>query len=242
MTRYFVTIGLVVVVALAGCGDDSPTSGTGGDMGSVSLSTMALVAASKAEGDLEITRARFVLRDVKLHSKNQSKESEFLSGPFLLELDLSGTLNRITIGAVPAQRYDEVRFVVHKLDDDDERDQQVLENPLFSDFAGSERYSMIIEGRYDAGSGLESFVFRSDDNEEQRSPLIPPLDVDAGGAAVNLTFVMDTRQWFSDGQGGRLDPRDPGNTDAIEENIESSIDIFEDDDEDGREDDSEGDD
>jgi hypothetical protein len=43
--------------------------------------------------------------------------------------------------------------------------------------------------------------------------------------------------WFSDGSGGTLDPRDPADADQIEANIIASIEVFEDDDEDGEDDD-----
>ena len=96
---------------------------------------------------------------------------------------------------------------------------------------------MIIEGTVDTGEGPEAFVYRSRDNDEQRASILPNLVLSEESSEVRVSFLMDTGQWFQGSLGAVLDPREPANADLIEENIENSIDIFEDDDEDGRRDD-----
>ena len=67
----------------------------------VALSSRAVVATLRAEGDLEITRARLVLEEIELEtddddssgndaSDDDSNGTEYEAGPILLELNLSG--------------------------------------------------------------------------------------------------------------------------------------------------------
>lgn len=221
-------------LGLAACDeDDAPTGATGSGDVAISLSVQARVDPARAESNLTLSRARFLLRDLKLHQVDAPEETEFVTGPFIVDLDLAGTLNEIAVASVAVDTYDEVRFKIHKLDDDDPRDAQVLGNPIFADFTGPDRYSVIVEGSFDNGGGDSAFVFVSDLNEEQRSPLIPPVTIVEDGGSMNVTLVIDTGQWFDDGRGGLLDPRNAVNEDLIEENITRSIEVFEDRDEDG---------
>lgn len=226
-------LALAVLFAVPGCDSDSPTGGGNADSVRVSFSTMARTPTFRVATGVTISRARFVVRDIRLHTVDGPEESEFETEPVLLELDLSGVLNRIAIGSVPPDLYDEVRFKVHKLDDDDAADRRALADPVFADFAEPERLSIIIEGTVDGEGGATPFVFESDLNEEQRSPIIPALALEAESNQVNLTLVMDTGMWFSNEGGGSLDPNRPEDRDLIEENIRASIDAFEDNDEDG---------
>lgn len=225
----------VSILALVACGDDDSSGSASGNV-SVSLSTRAAISAPRIGGDIVLTRARFVIRDIKLETEGEPEGTEFETGPVLMELNLSGSLNEALVVGIPAGLYDEVRFKTHKLDDDDPVDQLALNDPVFADFAGPDRYSLIIEGSYDDGSGPREFVFNSDLNQEQRQQLIPPLVLQSGDSRANLTFVMDTTTWFVNGLGVTIDPALEVNRDQIEENIEMSIDLFEDDDEDGYED------
>jgi hypothetical protein len=213
------------------------------------------VATLRAEGDLEITRARLVLEEIELEtddddssssgddssgndaSDDDSNGTEYEAGPILLELNLSGDVNEVVVADVPAGLYDELEFEVDTIDDDEPEDMSAMSDPAFADFVGENRYSVIIEGRYDGGQGFEDFTFRSDLSATQERYLVPPLVLEAGDASANLTLVIDTTMWFVDGSGGALDPSDPNNAAQIENNIQASIDVFEDDDSDGYEDD-----
>ena len=72
---------------------------------------------------------------------------------------------------------------------------------------------------------------------EQEYDLVPPMVLEGDDDDANLTLVIDTTMWFDDGSGGTLDPRDPADAEKIEDNIIRSIEVFEDDDEDGEDDD-----
>ena len=159
-------------------------------------------------------------------------------GPFLVDVPLtSDDPTSILQAELPEGRWEEVEFEVHKLDDDDPEDRQLLEDTGFP-----RDVSVRVTGTWTPASGPEMpFTYMSDLNEDQEIELNPPLDVTADSPA-NVTFRLALSTWFRDGRGLLVDP-DRGNDDGdledlIEDNIERSIEAFEDDDRDGFADDN----
>ena len=91
---------------------------------------------------------------------------------------------------------------------------------------------MILEGTIDA----QSFTFTSSLDEEQEREGLFRIQSDQDN---DITLVIDAAGWFLDGA-TRLDPRlaatDGSIRSIIESNIKASIDVFDDEDRDGRED------
>lgn len=229
--------------------------GTGvADRGNVSLSTVATAPSlpagvtaragelTQTDGDhtLVLHRVAVVVREIELERLEvddcpDGLESddceEFEAGPVLLELGLDGRVEQMVSIAVPAGYYDELEFDIHKPDDDTASDLGfVAANPEF------ERVSIRVEGTFDG----EDFVFLQDVDEEQELDLSPPLEVAEGDIATNVTLRMDVSTWFLRSDGSLVDPRtaNPGgpNESLVEQNIEDSIEAFEDDDHDGDDD------
>ena len=269
LTRIGTVAALPAVLLLAGCdeGGQSPLGPGGGDgTASVSLSVagppgsgigasaspaFALTRTDGAGNELVLDRVAVVLREIELERQNDDCADdlpgeddddceEFEAGIRLLEVPLDGSPDRVVTLQVPADVYDELEFDIHKPDDDTEEGRQFLQqHPEFEDV------SIRVEGSFNG----QPFVFLQDLNEEQERDLVPPLVVEEGAGPVNLTLRLDVRTWFTtDGSpdGPLVDPasaNDGGpNEDLVEENIEASIEVFEDDDEDGEEDDEDDDD
>ena len=247
----------------AACSDDASTSpmgpgSGGGETGSVTLSlavaappaASALLASpalfdivlNDGASELVMTRVAMVLREIELErqfdddcddhvSGSDDDCEEFSTGPMILELPLDGSVDRVlSISGVPADTYDEVEFEIHKPEDDSAEDIAFLQaNPEFR------RVSIRVEGTFDGAP----FVYTTDLNEEQEHALVPPLVVTEGSAPVNVTLSVDVGGWFVVG-GTLVDPRSANeggpNESAVEDNIERSIDLFEDDDRDGDDD------
>lgn len=255
---------LVVAMALApvACGEDAMGPGSigtaGAGSGTVTLSVGVPAATSSAAivpafpfdiefsdgaSTLTLTRVAIVLRDIELEKQFDECDDisgsdddgceEFESGPFILELPLDGAVeNAITVSNVPAGTYDELEFKVHKPEDDTSSDFDFLaRNPDFRDV------SIRVEGDFD---GL-AFVYETDLNERQEIPLSPPLVV-TDGTSLNITFSVDVATWFRTPGGLLIDPASANkgqpNEQLVEDNIEASIDIFEDNDRDGHDDSS----
>ena len=162
---------------------------------------------------------------------------EFEVGPFLFDLPLGPGVERTIAVEVPAGVYDELEFEIHKPEDDgDPVDEAfIAQHPEFRDI------SIKVTGTWNGAP----FTFTSDLNEEQERDLVPPLTLDAT-QTTDLTFFVDVRSWFR-GMGGLLiDPvtanKGGVNENTVEDNIERSIGIFEDNDHDGHDDDGDDDD
>ncbi len=235
--------------ATVACGDSTGVA----DSGNVSLSTVATTPSPAAgvtatsgeltqtdgEHTLVIQRVAVVLREIELErlESDDCPEGlasddceEFEAGPVLLELGLDGLVEQMVSIQVPEGRYDELEFEIHKPDDDTSDDLAfVAAHPEF------EQVSIRVEGTFNG----EEFVFLQDVDEEQELDLSPPLDVEGDGA-TNVTLRMDVSTWFVRSDGSLVDPRTANkggpNESLVEQNIEDSIEAFEDDDHDGDDD------
>lgn len=209
---------------------------------------------------LEITRVAMVLREIELErqfdecddsssgssgsddsgsdsSSDDGRCEELSFGPELVELPVDGTTERmITLPNVEPDIYDEVEFDIHKPSDDTQADRDFLRaNPAFDDV------SIRVEGRYNG----TSFLYLTDLNEEQEIELVDPIVVGPGAAPVNVTLSIDVSSWFMRADGTLIDPATANkggpNENLVEDNIENSIEGFEDDDFDGEDDGAEDD-
>lgn len=246
-TAFALTAALLGVVA---CGDATgPTSGdsvtlsaTSGGSGSASTSRAGpsfSIEQSDGTNSLTLTRVAVVARDVELEAVDAECAEEdgeetgcrdFESGPVLLELPLDGDVATVATVDVPEGTYDEVEFNIHRPTRGSEEDNALLQS--HPDF---EEVSIRVEGDYNG----DSFVFEQDLMETQERTLSPALEVAGDGSSVNLTLRLDVTTWFTDGDGGLVDPetanKGGSNENLVEENIKTSIDVFEDADRDGRE-------
>jgi len=176
---------------------------------------------------ITITRARFLIRNVKLRSVLEDS-MEFVSDPYIIDLNLDGQSNTIAVKDVPSNTYDRIDFRIHRLDDDNPRDLAYFQHPDFQDFVADNRYSMIIEGTVEDGtSPSEAFVFRSRDNEKQRHFFNPALVVDESTSQITVVFEINGTNWFVGEDGSLLDPRDESVENEISDNLEESIRIIE---------------
>lgn len=250
------SIALSLLVALVACGDGA--TGPDADADSRTRVTLSAVSAQAVGGGgaaavaaliedgqgntLLLTRVAVVIREIELErqfdeceddSSNDNCE-EFEVGPFLLELPLDGSVIGIGDIEVPPGLYDELEFEIHKPSDDTPDDLAFLQ--VHPEFKG---VSIWVEGVFNGG---EPFIFLQDLNEDQEIDLTPPLEVTAESLPMNLTLELDVSLWFRDASGILVDPvsanKGGENENLVEENIKRSIDVFADDDRDGRPDDA----
>ncbi len=237
---------LCIVLIAAGCQD--PSTGPAGG-GTVSLSVKTVNSTTMLQkqhpvfgtagvgiDSLRITRARVVLRNIRF--KNSDDSLTFRTLPMVLQLELNGAMQQIGVSGVPPRTYREIEFEVHRVENEDMAMVPPMDRPQFDDFLAGERYSIIIEGTvYPNGNSGEPFVFRSRVNEEQEFEFEPPIVISDTEPTVNVTMLIDTGRWFrTPGGSSILDPRVSDQEQTINENIKSSIRIFEDNDHDGEDD------
>jgi hypothetical protein len=158
-------------------------------------------------------------------SSSSSGEVEVSTGPFLVDLSASdladGRIVEQFVLSVAEGTYDKLKFRIHHLED-----RQTVGDPDFD----SRDASIVVKGKLGDGS---DFTFRSrlNDDQERRGTFV------VGGATPsNITLTIDPSGWFVDAGGAALDPTSEADRQAIEENIRSSIDAFDDHDRDGDDD------
>lgn len=204
---------LVVLAVLAlqifnGCKEDSVSPNTG----TVDLSATGSSASVQDNPVLlEIDQVKLLLKDVKLLvQNNESVQSNFMTGPFVISLDLTSNVKFVVSSSLPAGTYSKVIFEVHKLDA-----QEVPPDPEFADANG--RYSVIIKGRY---NGI-SFVYKSTKSCHQMLMFQNSLLVNVNGKS-NITLKVTPYSWFLK-NGVILDPMNVININDIDNNIKENI-------------------
>jgi hypothetical protein len=140
---------------------------------------------------------------------------------------LSGDVQKISAANIPQGVYDHIKFEIHKPGVNEE-----FSDPDFNTgSAGNQRFSIIIIGTYNSAR----FVFKSQNTINQSINIDPPVIVADSIGVANLTLAVNVDNWFSDGDGGYLNPTDTGasNVAAIENTIRYSFRGFKDNDKDG---------
>ena len=224
-------LSLVATLALAACGGGGAQlalSGRAGGSAAVAASPTAPTALSLSNG-ITFDRVRIALREVELEHACATPDDvkdlqEFEAGPFVLDLNgaaLNGTVQQVTVKDVPAGAYREIKFKVHPPSTSDSTDPAVQ---AMATVAGGPA-SIIIEGQVDT----KAYVFVSALDVQQKYD----GSFNLASGAQNVTLNVDPSIWFGGSGQARLDPSLPGNKSAIENNIQSSMKLFEDNDHNG---------
>jgi len=232
MTRFIGTV-LVLAFLLTSCSSttDAP-AGVPVTFAARLASVTGLKKPMEPVDSIVLTRIRLVVRHVRFLSPADS--SDIRSLPTVVDLGPATGLEDIFISSLPPGNYDGVRIKVHRVEQSDLAGMAPGETAKFDDFLSGDRYSVIAEGIvFDGGiSGPRSFVYRSRIDEEQEWFFAEPL-VLTESAPVTVTMLLDSGTWFRSSTGALLDPSDPANENAIDDNIRASIEVFEDNDRNG---------
>ncbi|HSB53199.1 MAG TPA: hypothetical protein VLD58_02550 [Gemmatimonadales bacterium] len=160
----------------------------------------------------------------------------FNAGPYLLDVPLDTAVAKAFTIAVDTGTYEQVRFRIHKPEDDgDARDVAFLAaHPDFN------KVSIRVVGSFNG----QAFTFITDLSAQERMALVPPLVVADSMQNVDVTIKVDVSKWFSNGAGGLVDPntglKGEANENLVKDNIRNSFRAFRDDNRDGEDDDHEG--
>jgi hypothetical protein len=190
--------------------------------GAPAASSTALTAGT----GIDVSRVRLVIRKVELEKSGTAEMDEVASGPYLLDLDAaalnSGKVEQVLDVSFAPGTYSEIKLEVHKADSTD-----VGVNASLADMIAANA-SIIVDGTIDGAA----FEFVSAVNAEQQYE--GNLVLKDGS---NLTLAVDPSTWFMSG-GSRLDPTNEQNRSQIENNIQASLQAFQDDNHDGHDDDA----
>lgn len=259
-------IGLLLFVSFywLGCNNaTNPVGSNANSLGKVSMSAvyspqpvtgMQKANSVNAVDSIRITRVRVVLRNIKLKAEDNENEVEMETddhgdketdddsskaklSPFVLELNLSGSTQQISISDVPFGTYDEFKFQIHRVNQNEISNLTPAEQAKFADFLSGERYSIIIDGNIYKNGQVTPFTFKSKIDAEFELKLSPKLVVNQTQITLNITLEVSSAGWFVDANGALVDPSDPNNAGLINSNLKNFLHAFKDNNRDGKEDD-----
>lgn len=247
---------VVLSVGLVGCDSVGPSASSGSAPVSISFASesgpSSKASAKQAtytdsEGNtLQITAVELVVQEMKFDRADGSEDcsdeeddradddcEEVESGPVLVSLPLdSGRPSVVIDTTLPVGTWEEVKFEVEEAGEDGLREE---------DFPAD--VSIRAQGSFTPADGAtQSFTYTSDLSAEREIEFEPPIEV-TSGEPTNVTFSVAVNSWFRQRDSTLVNPTradDDGRfEDLVEENIETSIEGFEDDDRDGEEEDEE---
>jgi len=197
---------VLIAVVLAACSE----SGTEPESGnfSVSLGIDRTLPKLNIEG-LELSNVKILVRSLKL-TTNQGDSSNVKTGPFVMQLNLNGSVNTVAVADIPDNSYDKIKFEFHKPDSS-----VSPPDPAFKDEAGT--YSAIISGVYEG----EGFEYKCKKSAKQIIHLDDPVSLEEDGI-LNVTLIVDLNEWFIK-KGEFLDPTNQQNESNIDNSIHESF-------------------
>ncbi|KAA3612671.1 MAG: hypothetical protein DWQ05_18660 [Calditrichaeota bacterium] len=201
--------------------------------GSIKISVRGVADGSstslkKMATAIMITSARVVIEEIEFESSTEDRLDFELEEPFVQDLVAGSNLHEVTTVQVPFGTYRELEIKIDELDE--EKSIAYAQNPELQNL------SIRVEGFLNDDTN-NTFVFTSDLSEEQEKEFYPPLVIDETNPSVNVVLAIDMGMWFVDSNNGLLDPTLEENKSRIESNIKASINVFEDEDDDGERDD-----
>lgn len=179
----------------------------------LSFSSMSSTdSAGDSQNIIVLDTVKILIKDIKLDLDASSEDSsQFQIGPFVLFLNMSSTsINTMSSAIIPAGVYEKVKFEVHKLNNN-----EAVPDPEFADANG--RYSVIVKGFYLGNY----FVYKSTKSAHQILHFPSTLPISTS-VYSNITMIVKPYIWFIR-NGGYLDPRDPANSNDIDNNIKDNI-------------------
>jgi hypothetical protein len=219
---------IIVAGVIVGCSTDdtiAPSSNLSVTcrIDNVTTSSVGLkgahTAGDKADSVI-VTRVRVLVERLVLHPSNANDSADDRSikaGPFVFLADSSGTRVVASVNLTPGM-YDKLKYEVHRFSSSEVPSYQ--NDPQFADFVSTDRYSIIIDGHLVRSGARKAFQYKSDITSNIELPLAS-FTVPATGS-VSANVVFSTAKAFL-GNGQMLDPTDPKNESAIDNNLKAAF-------------------
>lgn len=233
--RIFILVVIVFnVLFVVSCSNSTEPTTTGSLSFSTKYSSAALAKTSDllAADSIKITKAIYILREIKFKTQKDSTEGLFKSTPLVLELNLNGNVQDIGVLNVPLGTYTRLEFDIHRAEAGDTTAMPADQRTKIRPFFEGNKYSVIIEGKVYEGATQRTFVYKSKINAKQKIDLVQPLVVSNADPAVNATMLISSNGWFKENN-ALLDPADTKNETKIDNNIRGSIKAIKDKNKDG---------
>jgi hypothetical protein len=186
-----------------------------------------LTVSAKSNNNLDnppanivITEAKALISKVEFEQESNQHNQVIKDVPFVVNFNTDGTLKEIVTSYIIRDLYTKAKFQIHKVEDN-----ETSPDPEF--VSGSQRYSFIIKGTFNGNA----FVYKSKKSANVVINLSKTVNINL--KKMNLTILFNPAIWFASGSNS-LNPADPQNENAIDDNIKNSYrQAFEDENKDG---------
>jgi hypothetical protein len=204
-----------------GCSDNSTTAPHAGNF-ALSVQKASPSPGSATGGDsLTFDTVKIMLKNVELFSdsgrfgegEDHERSEEVEAGPFVVDLNLNGSVNTVALTNIPAGTYNGVKFEIHRIG----RFETIPDSEFIDSTCGERGYSIIASGTY-LGT---HFIFKSRHSFNQRVLFPSPITVTENGF-INVTLTVDPYSWFKF-NGNYIDPNNPANYELINQLIRESF-------------------
>lgn len=226
----FYLIPLFLFGLLIGCNSDPTTTSPAAGNFSLSVKNNPGSFGIAQSDTLVLNTVKIMMKNVELFSDSMGEKwhheenEEVESGPFVVVLNLNGSINTIALTTIPAGIYNGVNFEIHRLN----RNEAVIDSEFIDSTCGEKGYSIVVEGTYLGNP----FVFKSRNSVNQHVLFTNPVTVTTDGL-INVTLTVDPYSWFNQ-NGNYVDPNNPDNFWLINRLIKESFrNCFKDDDRNG---------
>ena len=207
---------------MAGCSDsvssDATVVGVAFQAGPYGGYGLVMGDSTDQIAQLNITRARVVLGRMEIQGTEDTvvcRSDE--SAPLILDLDLSGRLQTVSLAPVRPGEYNSALVRIGRL--------EVSDLAVWNANPDMQNRSLVVEG-YLNGDPEQPFVFSSGLDEALGCQFEPKLVKEKGSTVI--VFQMDYTRWFRDDLGDLINP-DNGQLAAwrsvVEENIVNSLSV-----------------
>lgn len=169
---------------------------------------------------LSITRVRFLLRNMKIRSLNDSLD--FI--PAVRMIDLSNNGRPMTLGSysVQSKKYTAIDFILPKPPSDASTIPE-YSDPAFKEFTEASRYSVIVDGKVYTPTDSARFVWKCKEAISFAFPFSPALMLDEG-ETTQVVFGVQPLDWFTDSATGLFyNPTDISNEALILTKVQNAI-------------------
>ncbi len=166
----------------------------------------------RSAGSVDISSAKIVIGRIRFITGSGSGHEFRSDDPIVIDLDLTGATQNIGSIEIPPGEYEETRFRIEKLTDND--------SAAFEDNPDMQDITIKIEGTID-GDADSAFIWTARFMEDQVKKFDAVIVEE--GDSVELIFELDHADWFVDDDGSILDPRLAPTNGEINSDIENNI-------------------
>lgn len=170
---------------------------------------------------IKIIRVRILMSRMMMHLENDNSTtgSVIKTEPFIYDLNTSGAQAIIGNHSVPAGLYEKVKVEIHRFSTSELS--QYASNPIFTDFATSERNTILIEGITYLNGNPSTFTYKSNAVANLSLKMEPSLNL-KNNSNTTIALQVDPNFFFKKWE-SILDPNDSKNTSDIENSLINTI-------------------